>query len=652
MSKTKERDVVVVRWLKKVLSILLVVLLSAGMVPALPEVALATGVDSDMRNEAEPQSPGMTGEMIADVINEIGLINTLGNSSSTQADPIFQFTIEIPDYLDYFVLPTSSALNSYSTSKGYNWMISWGDGSAEYVFGLSSMYGGIPHKYAATGAYTITIRPVGSTEAWLAAFGFNAFTTNYLSANNPINRSMVTGILSPLTPEMTRSTAQIIGTEAAPDREWSESFYGCTNLVLAPVFQGWDRFSSVGNWFALHMFNQCTSLATLPECFNLPEAITEAGDGFATAMFANCTQLTRLPVDFNMPQGLVKVGSSFASSLFASCTSLSTLPAGFNLPQGITSTGSAFAAGMFEGCSSLVALPEGFNLPPNIRDVGFHFASSIFSECSSLVTLPDGFNLPQNITSADSYYAYYMFAYCESLYALPEGFNIPQSIVEVGDVFAGCMFNGCKSLKSLPSGFNLPQDITEVGRDFAYSMFRDCTSLDALPPGFNLPQGITSAGSFFVDSMFYMAGSPSFQINDEFSIPAGIPVDVYRAFFGAFLLSEFSPTQNRTATSIIGNCPTPESPRETFDSHFSDIDYVPINWGGGGQTLPGVGAPGSGDLWGTGTVTMDVALVIARVVTGGGMQLTPEQFAAVDMDFDGYLTMADVILIMRKASGI
>jgi len=49
---------------------------------------------------------------------------------------------------------------------------------------------------------------------------------------------------------------------------------------------------------------------------------------------------------------------------------------------------------------------------------------------------------------------------------------------------------------------------------------------------------------------------------------------------------------------------------------------------------------------------MDVALVAARVVVGAEVNLTPAQFAAIDMDFDGALTMTDVLLIMRKACGL
>ena len=64
------------------------------------------------------------------------------------------------------------------------------------------------------------------------------------------------------------------------------------------------------------------------------------------------------------------------------------------------------------------------------------------------------------------------------------------------------------------------------------------------------------------------------------------------------------------------------------------------------------GIPGSGDLYGRGYASMDVALVAARVVVGAEVSLTPAQFAAIDMDFDGALTMTDVLLIMRKACGL
>jgi hypothetical protein len=77
--------------------------------------------------------------------------------------------------------------------------------------------------------------------------------------------------------------------------------------------------------------------------------------------------------------------------------------------------------------------------------------------------------------------------------------------------------------------------------------------------------------------------------------------------------------------------------------------YPLLNWQDA-PAGPSVGAPGSGDLNGDGFVTADEALTVAQIVVGGGIVLTPEQFAAMDMDGDGRLTMADVMLIMRKAA--
>jgi hypothetical protein len=67
---------------------------------------------------------------------------------------------------------------------------------------------------------------------------------------------------------------------------------------------------------------------------------------------------------------------------------------------------------------------------------------------------------------------------------------------------------------------------------------------------------------------------------------------------------------------------------------------------------PAYGDAGSGDLNGDGIVDMSEALRVAQVVVGGGMALSTGQFEAADMDGDGLLTMADVVLIMRRAAGL
>jgi hypothetical protein len=61
------------------------------------------------------------------------------------------------------------------------------------------------------------------------------------------------------------------------------------------------------------------------------------------------------------------------------------------------------------------------------------------------------------------------------------------------------------------------------------------------------------------------------------------------------------------------------------------------------------GAPGSGDLLGTGHATVADALFAAQSILAGGT-LTEAQKAAADMDDDGVITMKDIILIARAAA--
>jgi hypothetical protein len=69
---------------------------------------------------------------------------------------------------------------------------------------------------------------------------------------------------------------------------------------------------------------------------------------------------------------------------------------------------------------------------------------------------------------------------------------------------------------------------------------------------------------------------------------------------------------------------------------------------------PLVGAPGSGDLNGDGVVTAAEALTAARAAVSGivAAELDDAQVAALDMDSDGNITMADVVIILRKAVGL
>jgi hypothetical protein len=101
---------------------------------------------------------------------------------------------------------------------------------------------------------------------------------------------------------------------------------------------------------------------------------------------------------------------------------------------------------------------------------------------------------------------------------------------------------------------------------------------------------------------------------------------------------------HRATTYEVGR-----TPNFTAIQVFADMAILPNVEIAIGQA--GLG-PASGDINGDGFVTMDEALMVAQIVVGGGVELTPAQFAAADIDSDGRLTMADVMLIMRKAAGI
>ncbi|MCL2136737.1 MAG: hypothetical protein FWH40_04345 [Coriobacteriia bacterium] len=280
----------------------------------------------------------------------------------------------------------------------------------------------------------------------------------------------------------------------------------------------------------------------------------------------------------------------------------------------------------------------------DVTAVGDHFACDMFTRCNRLSSFPEGFNLPQGLTEAGDSFAARMFNSCPSLVAMPEGFNFPQGLTTVEGSFAFAMFGFCTDLVYLPDGFNLPQGPTSVGSYFADKLFVNCSSLAGLPAGFNLPQGITSAGGGFAIDMLWGAGGPTFQLNDEFRFPANISTKGTYSLSGTLYLSSSAPVQNRTAASIIGDCPTPDTLSNTFNDRFSDIDYIAVNWGGKGMVQL---IAGSGDLNGDGMVTMDEVIIILKVASGIGT-LDPEMYAVIDMDFDHMITMTDVILALKK----
>jgi len=461
----------------------------------------------------------------------------------TLTNEMFQFKVAIKTTNGTFSIPLNGQLNN-TTNKAYNWYIDWGDGGAIVISSGTQNTSGILHKYAEAGEYTITIRPVGSADAWFGAFGFNNGNSG---ANGIANKEMVIGVISPLTPLMTRTQAQIDG-GTAPTYEWAYTFYGCVNLkTMDDQFTfstDWNYITTVGNYFAAYMFYDCYGASfTMGKAFNLPSGITTVGIYFAAYMFSNCygANFTMNEV-FNLPSGITEMGTYFAAYMFSGCYGANfTMNEVFNLPSGITSAADYFAYHMFSGCyGAKFTMGKAFNLPSGITTVGDNFAVSMFSNCyGTFFTMNDVFNLPSGITSAANHFADSTFYNCYGEnFTMNEVFNLPSEITVVRDYFAYYMFSGCYGAKfTMNDVFNLPDGITVVSNYFAAYMFSNCYGVNfTMNDVFNLPSGITSAADYFAYYMFSGCYGANFTMNEVFNLPSGFE-QVYH-YFAAYMFSD------------------------------------------------------------------------------------------------------------------
>lgn len=325
-----------------------------------------------------------------------------------------------------FSIPASGSAQTDATNT---WDIDWGDGtvSTGVVVTRNSSSSGAPkpEPYVDAGSYTITITPSSESpaHAWMNCFGFSSGVGG---ANNQANKNKVSKVFGPLTPNMTRTLEQQGPLGVPPNGEWSTLFYGCRNLTQGPAVSGWDEITSVGSSFANGMFENCSSLTTLPASFNLPQNLTQTSTLFANDMFKNCTSLNALPEGFNLPQELTYLSNFFAASLFEGCTSLAELPNDFNMPAQATIAGTYIANTLFKGCTSLNTLPAGFNIPPNITSVGQSFFKAIFMDCTSLTSLPEAFTFPVSLTTAGDYIGEQMLYNAgNSSFQIHDAFSIP-----------------------------------------------------------------------------------------------------------------------------------------------------------------------------------------------------------------------------------
>ncbi len=66
------------------------------------------------------------------------------------------------------------------------------------------------------------------------------------------------------------------------------------------------------------------------------------------------------------------------------------------------------------------------------------------------------------------------------------------------------------------------------------------------------------------------------------------------------------------------------------------------------MVVPNVGEPGSGDLNGDFSVTQEEAMIAMQALMGL-IDLSADEIAAIDMDGDGVLTMADAVNVLLKS---
>ena len=126
------------------------------------------------------------------------LATASSDDGTHEVDPLadveeFTFEVTTTTANETFSIPLNGRLGG-TWSKSYDWEISWGDGSAiqnedDIQNGVANNAGQIDHEYASPGTYMITIKPNGSLEAWLGAFGFASGTDG---ANAQANRDKVT----------------------------------------------------------------------------------------------------------------------------------------------------------------------------------------------------------------------------------------------------------------------------------------------------------------------------------------------------------------------------------------------------------------------------------------------------------------------------
>ena len=285
------------------------------------------------------------------------------------------------------------------------------------------------------GSSSFTFDPVG-TVYQSGNIKSTLFEDGTLTINNDSNAVHIISNGADLVPDEYRDQVKRVrlyeeGSGGTMASNASSMFKDCVNLEKvdsgisdSTLLNGVTDYTS--------MFENCTSLVSLPEDFRLNDGATSTAD-----MFRNCG-LTEYPAGIDL-EGVEKTLTN-VSGMFAG-TKITTLPDDFILGKNVTN-----ANEMFSG-SALTELPEDFTFD-NLT--GYDVMMMDFIKDTQVTKLPGGMTINSHISNITG------FAENTPLESLPDSFRI-----ENFDCWADRAFKNTK-IMTVPVSFMMPTNAMEV----------------------------------------------------------------------------------------------------------------------------------------------------------------------------------------------
>ena len=166
---------------------------------------------------------------------------------------------------------------------------------------------------------------------------------------------------------------------------WTKTTNGQVVISSTGEWEIANDWNNSGNDVLTHSYSGITKIDKCTKVeFDETSLGATIGNYFLVFCWSNCTSLTSMPSGFNLPSGITSVGSYFLYYCWYNCTSLASMPSGFNIPTGITTVGDYFLTSCWDGCTSLTSMPSEFNLPSGITSVGSYFLTSCWNSCTAL----------------------------------------------------------------------------------------------------------------------------------------------------------------------------------------------------------------------------------------------------------------------------